>query len=1299
MSFAQKVILTTLPRGVEVDAAGQTRLLLSVFVSPRLTATSDENLPDGETVLDKYKDFLDWPLTLSKLRFKVALAGQSFDEPARVERAGGDDAPRSELWKALFSSSTLVRSYVFDKFTDRAVRSFPVKPIETFLKERYGTVAAERAAPTRCTPRLLPKMEYPVTGSLFSPTTFGALTPQSLAEAKGAVEKQLQTNKAFITAQIPNLAFAFALLACFHEGTHYTKDKATDAPPQQSEPPKVPVFDFHQMVSSLGDYPHVMRRLGLVIDLAVTAENVPPSGRVGVSLLDGSALQGTTVTPLTMFEFDAARRRFAAAPKEAQTSVLRDGMLRLDDESLYGLVQVDVDGAAIKLLNYVEQAEQAMSHPSTGTPQKSALPALRSAGISLVKTDHAFDLVQTFDISAQNDAKLVESGQPEITLSAEQLVRGYRVDVREAKADAADAPWRSLCWRSGTYRFLNDPALPQLKIDDEGIVDIAATESTCGLSGGASPDLKLHESMFRWAGWSLSVPKPLCPGDPLSLAPNTAQNSFNFRASFDLAAGEDKLLPRLRFGNRYQMRVRTVDLAGNSLPPQETAAITTKRAITYGRFEPVNWPLVLLREAVSGSQPIPGKEGESVHRLVVRSDFETPTLKANETSERHIVPARSNSEVAEIHGMFDKADGTGLDKNCFKTIAGKNGALAEVEPAAQLTLPYLPDPLAFGATFLGLPGQDLVQVSFRPGDTQWPDLKPFRLRVVGVPDSSAVEPPDFSEQDGARVLSVSLPQAEVVRVRLSTYLTDIDSEDYDEPKKVLAAGGRVLNQLGLWPWMEEWVTTQGANPSEVENWLHLARLITLTGLHWMVTPYRELVLVHAVGRPLTEPTVGLTATKDATAMTFARLGGQMVCDGKSTGKLDVLADWEEPRDDPHEPQPHAPSKPPASGMSDPVTGQAHVLEIPINLPEIPFNQDVLNELALAHAGQQIGTFNLAEGIVTLTNADLRHEFGDTKSRLVNYSAVATTRFREYFPPSKLETEAEKEKERQLHTRTSAKLSLRINSSARPEAPKVLYIIPAFRWTKSAASSQRHGGGLRVYMERGWYSSGDGELLGVVLSSDASASSPPVILDDKHPLKPFVSQWGADPLRASAGTNGLLAPEHFTNALKANPSGGSFQTTGLSLDELPGGSPVSVAPHAVGYDEVRRLWYCDIEINPGDSYFPFVRLALARYQPNSIAGVHLSRVVLADFVQLAPGRTVSVSPFAGTPPRCNVTVTGKTYSRFRGAGDAIQTGGTSVTATVETVNAKANTGGRRKEEELEWIPGNVFSLQPSADAAS
>ena len=46
--------------------------------------------------------------------------------------------------------------------------------------------------------------------------------------------------------------------------------------------------------------------------------------------------------------------------------------------------------------------------------------------------------------------------------------------------------------------------------------------------------------------------------------------------------------------------------------------------------------------------------------------------------------------------------------------------------------------------------------------------------------------------------------------------------------------------------------------------------------------------------------------------------------------------------------------------------------------------------------------------------------------------------------------------------------------------------------------------MRVYLDRPWYSSGDGELLGIVLYN----GSFPV---DREGWKPYVTQWGLDPI--------------------------------------------------------------------------------------------------------------------------------------------------------------------------------------------
>jgi hypothetical protein len=144
------------------------------------------------------------------------------------------------------------------------------------------------------------------------------------------------------------------------------------------------------------------------------------------------------------------------------------------------------------------------------------------------------------------------------------------------------------------------------------------------------------------------------------------------------------------------------------------------------------------------------------------------------------------------------------------------------------------------------------------------------------------------------------------------------------------------------------------------------------------------------------------------------------------------------------------------------------------------------------------------------------------------------------------------------------------------------------------------------------------------------------------LKPYVTQWGADPVATSPVQRALLRPADFKLAKGSRGR--------LTLDELPANAyTVAVAPHKVEYDARRQLWYCDIVVDPGAAYFPFIRLALARYQPYSVetppsggeprANVHLSRVVLTEFAQLAPDRSATVTFESNTQARLSIAGTG------------------------------------------------------------
>jgi len=251
---------------------------------------------------------------------------------------------------------------------------------------------------------------------------------------------------------------------------------------------------------------------------------------------------------------------------------------------------------------------------------------------------------------------------------------------------------------------------------------------------------------------------------------------------------------------------------------------------------------------------------------------------------------------------------------------------------------------------------------------------------------------------------------------------------------------------------------------------------------------------------------------------------------------------------------------------------------------------------------------------------------------VRYRIRATTRFREYLPVSLAEDRnnlirlGEPVPGAQVDRGASGDLGapvllnaagglregfIVVPNSSRPASPNLVYVMPTMRWAqdkgadKARQTSTRFGNGLRVYLDRPWFSSGDGELLGVVILGDGSAFA-----NIGNDMKPFVTQWGLDPIFDS------LLPKEATR-ITDFPLRVTAET--VALEEAA--TPVTVIGHRVQWDGDRGLWYSDIELDPGRNYMPFVRLALVRYQPHSRADAKVSRVVLAEFAQLLPRRAL------------------------------------------------------------------------------
>ena len=112
------------------------------------------------------------------------------------------------------------------------------------------------------------------------------------------------------------------------------------------------------------------------------------------------------------------------------------------------------------------------------------------------------------------------------------------------------------------------------------------------------------------------------------------------------------------------------------------------------------------------------------------------------------------------------------------------------------------------------------------------------------------------------------------------------------------------------------------------------------------------------------------------------------------------------------------------------------------------------------------------------------------------------------------------------------------------------------------------------------------------------------------MQSLVTQWGMDPLWDTGLPRNRTAVTDFPARVHHEK---------VTLKERPKDPPVHVVGHRVRWDETRRLWYCDLEVEAGSGYMPFVRLALVRYQPNALYDAKISNVVLSEFAQVLPRR--------------------------------------------------------------------------------
>ena len=1199
------IIWTALPNGF-VDISGRNVPRLSLSVSFRLEDAAATTLGSYFTANSIPTGLGNWPATVQTMAdagvlyfdFELATAGPLI---ATIDTSN----LRPDVWDLLFGPNTFVRTHSFQDHAARRLRSYSTRTLAKYIDKLYTSVA--NASPT----------DYPDlrTGRLNDlVSTWGTAisrlrrrAPQGLREATlllppvtpasvgegphpdQAIEAEMQTIASGASSNVP-LAEMFRAYRFYNRGQvdAYRRQHEpvieADVPPHPSEP----AFDFHEVMALLGDHPMLLRMLGLSIDCTVVGATgaLPATGRVR-SYFDWTAagLAGSPFSderPWTAFQINSAG--FLPRPKAGSLDVA-DGMLQLGNTKVFDVRQEDVDGSALKTIDYAsnmavvlarllaapEPNQCAPETPPETSPTQS-LPALRNSGITVFRDSRDEALYdRLLDMRAHNSAP---SGT---TLYADDVTRGYCVDVLYR------GRWKSLCERQGTYVVSNPAGTQSVELasepGDEGYVKAVSGSST-GVDAPGSPgsgdDLYVHEALFGWDNWSLAVPLPgrsvthdRFEGDSMASygwRRNEPNPDFAVDVQLKVLPGS---LPPLRYGERYAVRARTTDLVGNRHPLEVDTTVLgglwESPTLPYLRHDPVTQPVLLLRA--------PLREGEGMEHLVVRTQTGPMMIEGaadifNETCERHVAPPKVPLRQAELHGMLDalfsdpptayaiaaREKGSFQDPGPELELIDKTGASVStdplkdrgeplpeghyvIHPKSAVTLPYLPDPLSDGLALDQLPSG---QIEIRTFGGTWPDIEPFRLVLQANTGAN------LKITDGSGTYTLAIPKATILRLRYSSATT---------------AKGRSL----LYRYNAMSAAAQTATEARM-------------GQHWMLSPYRELVIVHAVERPMKDPLLEpMPSISRSLGANFASLRGKILSHSRSTGQVEIFARYSETVDLMGEPGPRV------------VDREGRVCERVIGYDE---------EEALYPRGD--------------CNEKANHEFGDTKHRWVRYYGLGTTRYREYFPRTLWE-------QPELITREGPETDeINIPSSARPDAPKLLYILPTFRFEESEGKSVRRGQSLRVYVDRPWYSSGDDELLGLVLQPAMASAS------DLKQIKPYMSEWGSDPVWEEIGPSEPLQPQHFVS----DPQDAASMPTvghGLSLVELPENSSakVSVAGFTPQYNEERGAYYFDIQFDPGKAHYTFVRLALARYQPYSLNDVHLSRVVRAEFAQLMADRTATL----------------------------------------------------------------------------
>jgi hypothetical protein len=1312
----QTIIYSTLPKG-RLTIDGISYLDLSLHCSIRLSHHS-------ATTMNLFPEILEWAGKIKDVQgFRV-----QWNNAGASEAQADLTAIEPSVWESLVHSNIKVSAFIEENKSKARIHAYPISEIGGTILDMYREfgvksplnliqpgIFIQKINPVKAGRYSLDQQALnnyiQITGSKTSGPDIRNSFRKINATRSGILEKNTQSGVMKDYQTIMSRAnYAENRKRNSEPGFQFTRFR--DFHRLDRDPGKVlrqkidvPEFEFHDILSQIGNYPQLQRKVGLVIDIRVPVPDGVADEGVISAFPYGLVLGENSIISVTATAYRLTGNGFFARERPGEETDFHNGFIRLNTGE-FSINQIDTDSVVLQTINKADSHIVRISEKVTRlsnqflqmTPDEEkvddlddeknlpadkaeGLPVIRSAGISIIKNNMEEYLGRRFLKSFEMNLKFVRPrkeseqvltrnlallGIPDQvkTLSlainstevlyANDLIAGYRLDV--AYSDKPDK-WYSLHHKHDEITCFDkdmNPVIVTGVIPDEGFCQIAVTGDN-----DDSDDLFVSGVIARWTGWSLAVERPGFPideaGDELDkdhVLSRTEEQERKYWSRHDsnirmnvktgLVPGT---LPRLRYGQAYNLRMRCVDIAGNSVSPdaypdRPAEAIITD--FTYLRYEPVASPPVFPASRL--------KAGEDIERLVIKSKAGMPAngyKGADVTDEsrfprRIFMPPQVSQQMAEQHGKFDAAfvaDGTAAQK-FYELIASRETPPGAGEPADRIysaesfAIRYLPDPVAAGVAFFLAEGYD---------NTHTQDFKPQHIRFIPsaisrpsddwlnpVPITiSLMEGEATSEWDGKSTLTFFLPKGHRAKIRYSCF--------WDKAHMQRTSG--IRNNL-----------SRDRGFSSVSDHLQ-------NGRHWMVSPFRELELIHATEQPVSGPELENVSSERGYLDTPAWLKMRIRVHGQSTNSVSFEAGWEEWDDNPLKPLPEKISN---KELLDPVQINykdqiKQVGFVPSKNPDfsvinlnVPARKPLYGTSSPGAAGRRAVSLGAVlpgnQKTMSLINFftpafitktwGIMHGFPDTRHRFVDYTPLASSRYGEFFRKDGTMENPD--------TFLKGK-SVRINilSSDRPLPPEVEYIIPTFNWHKTGEKDRqthvRQGGSLRIYLKRPWFSSGEGEMLAAVLHPGSPAP------DESSADNVIYTQWGTDPIYPLPGGRDLFLgiPDFQWQAADEK------DLVYAGMEDLK----ASVVVFPVKFDAERKLWYADLTIKTKNRYFPFVKLMLSRFQKNSLrisnSDVCLSPVVETDFIQLLPERKVQllVERRGGRANRIMVQISGSGYRGF------------------------------------------------------